>query len=191
MKSGYHNVILFIAIGNLFINGSTAAVGIVWFHAHIVHWVVQFSLNCWEFLHLRTVVSAFVHWTKAKKPFGCMATATHSMKTYAQWTHSACCFCDLRFHNTQQVTVNPIASPTSTTTRRPITPPKEAIGQLPPITSWCVLHTTPRSMEWSQLTLTVGVQLRVLLVFSVQLYTGVPSVVVPFLNTSAPIIIKN
>ena len=53
--------------------------------------------------------------------------------TYAQWTHSACCSCDLRFPNIQQVTVNTIASPVSTTTRRPITPPKEAIGQLPTI----------------------------------------------------------
>ena len=118
----------------------------------------------------------------------------NSWNTYPQWTHSACCFCDLRFPNTQQVTVNPIASPRSTTTRRPINPPKEAVGQLPtisllanvtdwstllvvvagwfvqlvvvcsrhvwrvwlivllitePITSWYVLHTTPRSMESS------------------------------------------
>ncbi len=131
-------------------------------------------------------------------------------------THSACCFCDLCFPNTQQVTVNPITSPISTTTIRPITPPKVAIGltvlsQLrtsllvvcsghvwrvwsivllitEPITSWYVLHTTPRSMEWPQMMLTVGVQLRVLLVVSVQLYTGtVSSVMVPFLNTSAPI----
>ncbi len=60
-------------------------------------------------------------------------TTTYSMETCAQWTHSACCFCDLRFPNTQQVTVNPIARPRSTTTRRPINPPKAATRQLPTI----------------------------------------------------------
>ncbi len=49
-------VVLFIAIGNLFVYGSTQAVSIVWFHAHIAHWVV---LNCWELLHLS--VPAFVY----------------------------------------------------------------------------------------------------------------------------------
>ncbi len=132
--------------------------------------------------------------------------------TYAQWTHSACCFCDLRFHNTQQVTANPIASPRSATTRRPITPPKAAIGQLPtisllanvtdwstslvvvvgwfvlqvehvwrvwsivllitePITSWCVLHTTPRSTtDWSAM----STQWRALFIISQLLIGAVP-----------------
>ncbi len=153
-------------------------------------WIVESSCT-WEYLHLYIGQKPESQLAVLPKAY---ETATHSMKTYAQWTHSACCFCDLRFHNTQQVTVNPIASPRSATTRSPITPPKTTVGQLPTIsllanvinwstsllvvagwfvplvmvcsrhvwrvwlivlliteliTSWCVLHTTPRSMELS------------------------------------------
>ncbi len=51
-------VVLFVTIDNLFVGRSTGAVCIVWFHACIIYWVVQLSLNCWELLSLRSIVPA-------------------------------------------------------------------------------------------------------------------------------------
>ncbi len=57
-------MVLLIAVGNLFVGRSTAAVCIVWFHANIVHWVVQ---NCRELLHLRTVAALHACMEKSQK----------------------------------------------------------------------------------------------------------------------------
>ncbi len=87
---------------------------------------------------------------------------------YGENTYSVCCcFCDLRFPNTQQVTVNPIASPTSATTRRPITPPKATDIESPT----CVLHTTPSSKESSS---AMSTQWRMLFIILQLLIGAVP-----------------